>query len=32
MSWVLNVVMVSSASVVLSIRPPIASMFARECS
>ena len=32
LSWVRNVVTVSSASVCVSIRPPMASMFARECS
>ena len=31
-SWVLIVVMVSSASVPVSIRPPMASRLARECS
>ena len=30
--WVSNVVTVSSASVVVSIRPPTASMFSRECN
>ena len=30
--WVSNVVTVSSASVPVSIRPPTASMLARECS
>jgi len=31
-SWVSNVVKVSSARLAVSIRPPSASMFARECS